>query len=267
MWGYKGILPAGVKQGDLGDCWLLSAASALAENPERIKKLFDNEEYSANGMFTVNFFLRGKPIKVTIDDRLPYSDNMDMLVNARKSDNSAYWVPLLEKAYAKFFMNYETLDGGNMVESFRTLTGMPILDYSHSKHEADDLFKLITKYDEANWLITASNIEKLDGFPGNHAYTVLGVHTLTDCNGNEVEKLIKMRNPWSSEQYTGPWNDNDDRWNDFYLNQVDHTKRDEGVFYMPMTNFAADFRSTYIAMYEDWKINRIDAKWDRVSNS
>ena len=40
LWGEKGILPDGVIQGMLGDCWFLAAASALAEYPERIRKIF-----------------------------------------------------------------------------------------------------------------------------------------------------------------------------------------------------------------------------------
>jgi len=42
LWGSKGILPAGIAQGGLGDCWWMAVASALAEHPERIKKIFSN---------------------------------------------------------------------------------------------------------------------------------------------------------------------------------------------------------------------------------
>jgi hypothetical protein len=36
LWGSKGVLPAGVNQGSLGDCWFMSSAAAIAETPERI---------------------------------------------------------------------------------------------------------------------------------------------------------------------------------------------------------------------------------------
>lgn len=37
LWGSYGILPNGIKQSaTLGDCWFLSAASAMAEFPARI---------------------------------------------------------------------------------------------------------------------------------------------------------------------------------------------------------------------------------------
>jgi len=42
LWGRNGVLPAGVRQGRLGDCWFLSVGAALAERPQRVKKLFVN---------------------------------------------------------------------------------------------------------------------------------------------------------------------------------------------------------------------------------
>lgn len=40
LWGEKGVQPSGLRQGMLGDCWILGAAAALAEHPERLKKIF-----------------------------------------------------------------------------------------------------------------------------------------------------------------------------------------------------------------------------------
>ena len=47
------------------------------------------------------------------------------------------------------------------------------------------------------------------GLVACHAYTVIGV---TD----EVPgvRLVKVRNPWGHEQYTGPWCDACAEWND-----------------------------------------------------
>ena len=51
LWGSKGIIPDGVLQGELGDCWFLASAAALAEYPDRINRIFKNAEYSAEGIF------------------------------------------------------------------------------------------------------------------------------------------------------------------------------------------------------------------------
>ena len=59
LWGSGGILPAGIRQGVLGDCWFLAVGAALAERPERVRKLFENTEYPSSGFFKVNFFFKG----------------------------------------------------------------------------------------------------------------------------------------------------------------------------------------------------------------
>lgn len=40
LFGAEGVLPNGVTQGNLGDCWFLASAAALAEFPYRIKRIF-----------------------------------------------------------------------------------------------------------------------------------------------------------------------------------------------------------------------------------
>ena len=48
LWGEKGVLPAGVKQGQLGDCWFLAAASAIANvGPGLGEVIGPNGNYSA----------------------------------------------------------------------------------------------------------------------------------------------------------------------------------------------------------------------------
>ena len=42
---------------------------------------------------------------------------------AHCSDPSEFWVPLMEKAYAKLHGSYEMLNGGSMAESLVDLTG------------------------------------------------------------------------------------------------------------------------------------------------
>jgi len=51
-----------------------------------------------------------------IDDRLPLiaeGRSAGGLMNAQMSVNKAWWQPILEKAYAKFNVNYSNLNGGN----------------------------------------------------------------------------------------------------------------------------------------------------------
>lgn len=49
----------------------MAAAAALAEYPDRVKKLFANKEYPEEGIFKLNLYVMGELINVIIDDRFP----------------------------------------------------------------------------------------------------------------------------------------------------------------------------------------------------
>lgn len=59
-----------------------------------------------------------------------------------------------------------------------------------------------------------------------------------------------MRNPWGMEMYTGPWNDNDyDHWTDDFKRQAGHSRKDDGIFYMPAEDFKKAFTIYSIVNY------------------
>ena len=53
-----GISPDDVRQGSLGNCWFLAAASAIAEEKGRMEKVFVNTETALNpkGAYSVRLF-------------------------------------------------------------------------------------------------------------------------------------------------------------------------------------------------------------------
>merc|ERR1711990_1189937 len=52
LFGPKGIQIRTSEQGNLGDCWFLSSATAVAETPSRLEEVFNGiTEYSDNGAF------------------------------------------------------------------------------------------------------------------------------------------------------------------------------------------------------------------------
>ena len=71
---YQGVIePRDCVQGQLGDCWLVSALACLAEHPGAIKRLILNGEKSIRGKYRVRFY-DGKEKKwviVTVDDLIP----------------------------------------------------------------------------------------------------------------------------------------------------------------------------------------------------
>lgn len=47
------------------------------------------------------------------------------------SKQGAWWMPLLEKAYAKLNQNYDRIIAGSVDEGLRSLTGMPVISIYH----------------------------------------------------------------------------------------------------------------------------------------
>ena len=71
MWGSTGLIPADAIQGQLGNCWLISAAMSTAEKEERVYNIFDVEEKNSAGIYSSKLWLLGMPVSVTVDDYLP----------------------------------------------------------------------------------------------------------------------------------------------------------------------------------------------------
>jgi hypothetical protein len=68
--------------------------------------------------------------------------------------------------------------------------------------------------------------------------------------------LIRMRNPWDKEQYSGPYKDSDPFWNDAdYRAQVNMTKANDGLFFMDVASFKDGFGYFFVNHYNGglWK--------------
>ena len=64
-------------------------------------------------------------------------------VNSRSSANGAWWLPILEKAYAKFSTTYSNMNGGSVLQGMRDLSNMPVESFKPANLSDDDLFAKI----------------------------------------------------------------------------------------------------------------------------
>ena len=73
FWGTDGITPMDIRQGALGNCWFMAVASALAEKPKRLEKIFIDKSGKMNpyGIYAVNKYTLGVQHSVILDDYLP----------------------------------------------------------------------------------------------------------------------------------------------------------------------------------------------------
>ena len=126
-----------MRQGSIGNCWFISAASALSEHPGRVEKIFlnANNEISKNGIYAVQFYTLGVPHTVVVDDYLPLQSWGGKLatIYASPSADKAIFGPILEKAFAKYHGNYSHIVGGDARLALKTMYGAPAVMFTHSK--------------------------------------------------------------------------------------------------------------------------------------
>ena len=116
----------------------MAACHALAKVPSRVENLFLNLEnkLSPNGIYGVNIYLLGVPHTVIIDDYLPLveaSRGTFKTYFSNISPDSGFWVPLLEKAFAKLYGNYKHIEGGTPFQAINALTGAPYIINPHEE--------------------------------------------------------------------------------------------------------------------------------------
>ena len=122
--------PNDITQGLLGDCYFLASLSAIAEYPNRIKKIFLTHEVNEAGCYAVQMYINGERRTIVVDDYFPYDperDNWAFSQPKLTSDNKAVeiWVLIIEKAWAKVFGNYQRIEAGQAGEAMYPLTGCP----------------------------------------------------------------------------------------------------------------------------------------------
>ena len=215
--GQGGVSPNDVDQGQLGDCYYLSALGALAaQQPDVIRNMI---RANADGTYTVTFHDdAGKAVDVRVTSDLPYSKDGRMPFaqpgDAATDGQPELWVPILEKAYAQYKGGYDEIgDGGLIKDAMQTITGVKPKAY-----DPDDLsFKDFNQAFKEGRAIGLSSLPSRVVDPGffdpvaepvmqqvqhpgfrtpydngtliaGHAYYVIGV--------DEATQTVQVKNPW-----------------------------------------------------------------------
>jgi hypothetical protein len=192
---FENIDPRDIKQGLLGNCYFLATLSALAEFPDRVRKLFNNQTSNKYGVYSVNIFIKGIPTEIIIDDYFPC---LNRNPHCSKPVGNELWVLLLEKAWAKLFKQYTIAEGGVPHQAMEYLIGAPSQGFSINDKE-DNLFKnpealgdTFGECDKVQYLLSAGSKgqgeSKSDkGIVAGHAYTMLSVYD----SGKKLLKFLK----------------------------------------------------------------------------
>ena len=255
-----------IRPGIIKNSIFVSTVLNLAENKERISKLFTNIELNNHGVYEIKLFVQGEWKSIIIDDYLPVDSNKHSLCfslcrsKLKKQNNQHvyyYWLPLLEKAFAKEYGSYFNLESIKTEEVFSMLTGCSVYTIDN---DCDNYWNEIRLAYENSFSIVASagdttgSMELLIevGLMPYCNYTILEVHEL-EIEDNYIEKLIKIRNNLGNiVDWTGDWSHFSNHWNDYVKKKLNYSNKDiDNSFWMNYKDFKHYFSKVYICKVND----------------
>ncbi|XP_059559817.1 calpain-10 isoform X2 [Myotis daubentonii] len=266
-----------VKQGLLGDCWFLCACAALQKSRHLLEQVFLPGQptwldQTYRGSFTCRVWQFGRWVEVTIDDRLPCLAGRLCFSRCQRED--VFWLPLLEKVYAKVHGSYEHLWAGQVADALVDLTGglaerwnLKNLASSRSQQdgsggsEPKTCWQLLSLKERC--LISCSVFNPkaetvqefllfaLDHRPSSpgarelgefHAFIISDLRELRGQAGQSI-LLLRIQNPWGRRCWQGPWREGGEGWTQ--VDPVDSvellSQLQEGEFWVDEEEFLREF--------------------------
>lgn len=253
-----------VAQGNLGDCWFMSAIAVVSTVGDLISRICVHRDEEV-GVYGFIFYRDSEWVDVIIDDllytKIPkyealspdqqeiYHNDKDIYeARARTGSKTLYfaksktenetWVPLIEKAYAKLHGDYASLSGGFEAEGIEDLTGGIATAFNVNDIMNTDRFwkeQLCNANKDRLFSCAIMGLEgPVKGIITAHAYSVTDV---LEVNG---KRFVRLRNPWGESEWQGAWSDGSKEWTKEWLERLPELKHqfgDDGEFLMEYKDF------------------------------
>ncbi|KAF4974526.1 hypothetical protein FZEAL_8577 [Fusarium zealandicum] len=280
-----------VKQGSLGDCWIMAGLTALAHVPASLRRMC--VAYNTKiGIYGFVLYRDGEWIYSIIDDKLylkspcwdspsmqrdllqqidredvenvyrkTYQTGSKALFFAQCKNQNETWVPLIEKAYAKAHGDYASLSGGWIGEGLEDLCGgvttelltSDILDIDEFWDNEMSRVNEEFIFGASTGLLEHGYGERNGIFEG-HAYVVMEARTL-----KSGQRLVKLRNPWGKVRkgiWEGAWSDGSKEWTTEVQEELDHKFGGDSVFWISYEDLIrkySHFDRTRLFRDPDWR--------------
>ena len=160
--------PDDVRQGHLGDCYLIAAMAAIAEeHPERLRSILPATKIQTSGAYAVVLWWMGEWTVVTVDDRFPTfvkSEGSGAAVNTplcacSRPGRRKLWPLVVEKAFLKLCGggHYAYCEGGVPGWAMHVLTGAPYAELTLSAMAPEQAFLRLRRAEDAGDVMTAGS--------------------------------------------------------------------------------------------------------------
>jgi len=146
--------PSDIFQGSVGDCWLLSGISSVAEFDGAIKRLFRKTKnlhkmpMDGGNMYTVTLWdlTTWTEVDIVIDERLPaHYDGSGNILAGKPSEDGELWACYLEKALAVHSGGWDKIVGGQCTHAWALLTGCKE-QYTMGRNPATGKWRCFAKF-------------------------------------------------------------------------------------------------------------------------
>lgn len=231
--------------------YIIDAMNVLSTQPGLVLRLFEKKKVNSQGIYSVWLNINGIWKNFIIDDYLPVFGDVNkrtqFFFSTPNPEQCEIWYCLLEKALAKAYGGYHCLANGTENYAMRDFTGAP---YKISEIGTIPQGKILTEEDieriddvwnkirgslrkgdvmsamprgmsqmelQRSSFIGGSNLASNsryllgEGIYCNHSYAIVTLDEVVGSDGNQY-KLVKLRNPWINEVWTGKWSHDCPLW-------------------------------------------------------
>jgi hypothetical protein len=275
-----GTHPDDICEGVFKNGWLLSALGMLSAAGsygkglinEQIRELFVPHPSLNDGIptletevgaYCVKIFRNGEWIPVLVDDLFPMrqkeywtNENRGIAV-AHVRECRALWVPLIEKAFAKYYGSYSKLEKGYVHHALQDLTGCDaecicLSPFARGMNKFA-LWDQLVEFKRNGYILGAGtgssdlvDREILEmGICFNSAYIIYDIKMV------DYQRLLKLRNPPGDHlEWKGDWSDHSPLWTKRLKHKVGYKDNDrDNTFFMAFDDFLNVFRYLYVCKY------------------
>ncbi|XP_061167191.1 calpain-A-like [Saccostrea echinata] len=214
-----------LNQGELDTTYFLNVIEKLTPRTDIIKHLIPNDKtrviYKKEEIYVGVVHCRvwrfGRWVDIYVDDSVPcVSNSGGIRLLSYCHDKDELWLTFLEKAWARFWGGYTSIEYGYIHDTYLSLTGgvYDAINLEKTRLKPGDIYYKIRRGIAQGAHVGCSVSRKHDGVYGLTAgdtFTIVETYQVHTQKGKEIH-LLRMRDPLGYTLWKGPWNENGSEW-------------------------------------------------------
>lgn len=276
----NGTHPDDITLGVFNDHWLISAVTMVVASGSRergtindqIKSLFVPHPSLSDGEMTLETEVGAYCVRINrdhewipviVDDLLPmrrkehWTNENRGIAGSHCRECKGLWLPMIEKAFAKYYGSYGALEMGYVHHALEELTGceaesIPLSSYSRGIGKFA-LWDQLILYMKNGYILGAGtgSSEFVDKEIADMGICFNATYCIYDIRQVDGHRLIKLRNPpGDHEEWKGDWGDKSPLWTKRLRKKFEYADNiHDNIFYMSFDDFLNVFRELYVCKY------------------